>query len=183
MATRKRKNPVFTWSDGTEATHQQLSDLLGVNTRSIRRYVAHEDCPSTLVEFIAWRVLKGTGIDLNQDLTNDEIPKDMTVQKLDTIKKYHDTRKSKAEANRSELGEQREQYEFDIEKGEYISRETIEVNLANVSRALSDLLFAFPERILTRVMGSDDQREILDVMNHELREITSEIDNWEIIPE
>ena len=176
----KRTNHQFKWADGKTVSQKQLADMLGVTVRQVRRYLQDTESPKdSLAEFVKWRFLKDIGI----EMADGEIPENADAKKLTLLKLYHDTRKAKAEANRSELGEEKERFDLDVHKGVYVLREIIEVNLSNVSKALSDLLFAFPERVVSRVIGETDEREIVTLMESELRTITEEIDEWEILPD
>lgn len=172
-------SPVFKWADGSRITQQYLSEILGVSVRHLRRLFADPSAPVvSLTDFVQWYYTKDLVVD-----TGEGVDEGMTISELQKVKMFHDTRKAQHEANRSKLSEEREQFDFQVSKGDYVQRDAVMSNLVTAGRALSDLLFAFPERIITRIMGADDQKEVLDLIRDELTTITEEVASIEVIPD
>ena len=168
----------FQWDDGKTVTQKQLASILGVSVRQVRRYLTDPEAPTdSLDAFVHWRFTKDLIVDVGSDYEN------MTVNQLKIAKMRHDTRKAEHEARRSEIGAEREQFDFDVHKGDFVEKSVIVMNMGNVSVALRELLFAFPDKVASRIMGCESLAEPVEVINAALRDITEEIDGWEIIPE
>ena len=168
----------FQWQDGKTVTQKQLAEICGVTVRTIRRYLQDPDAPTdSLDAFVSWRFTKDIIVATEGDYA------EMNLDQLKIAKLRSEARKAEHEANRSGIGEDRERFDFAVQKGEYVERDVILINLANVSIGMRDLLFALPDKVASRVMGCESLQEVVEVLKAELTDLAQEVDSWTIVPE
>ena len=167
--------PLWAKKDGTPVTQTELANILHKDTREIRKLInqmpayARNDLPKA----IDW-------IHTKDILLTDEDGNKMKMVDLKEEKYFHDTRKSKHDANRSKISEEREGLENEITRGHYIEREKVVHRIAEISKKFSTKLFAFPNRVASRLVTASTAEEVKTILKDELKKITEEIDSWQI---
>ena len=175
--TRKPSNTKWKLLDGTPVTQKQVADFLHITDRQIRYLIPQmpQHAKNNLGDFLEWYYQReimvtdadGTAIKLS-DLKEEEL--------------FHKTRKIRHDANRSKISEEKERFEFEINKGDFVEREQVTRRIAEISKQFSKKLFALPSRVVSLIMQADSPDEVTKVLNTELRKITEEIDTWQIFP-
>ena len=164
----------WTLNDGTPVTQVQLANILHIEARDMRRHIrqmpAH--CKKHLRDALEWYFQK--------DLIVEDEDGKVSVDDLKQERLFHEVRKLRHDANRSKVSEEKERHLFDAEKGLYVERQVVEHRIADISKQLSDKLFAMPARVSSLLMQAKSEAEIKHILNTGLREVTSEIDEMEI---
>ena len=163
--------------DGTIVSQRMLSRILGIEDRNLREYIDKmpEYARNNVHKAIEWWFTKDF-------VLTDKDGNKMKFVELKEEKFFHDTRKSKHDANRAKLGEEREELEMEITRGDYILREKVVHRIAEISKKFSTKLFAFPSRVASRLVSATTAEEVKTILKDELKKITEEIDSWPIFP-
>lgn len=176
--TRGRKTtltPLWAKKDGTPVTQTELGNILHKDTREIRQLIRHmpDYARNDLPRAIEW-------IHTKDILLTDEDGNKMKMVDIKEEKLFHDTRKSKHDANRSKISEEREDLEMEITRGHYILKSDVINRIAEISKEFQSMLFAFPGRVASQLVSAKSATEVKSILKDELKKITKEIDSWQI---
>ena len=165
----------WTLSDGTPVKQTDLAKILHIEARDVRRQVAKmpTHCKTNLRDALEWYFQK----DL---VVTDEEGQTVKFDDLKQERLFHEVRKLRHDANRSAVNEEKERHSFDAEKGLFVERQTVEHRIADISKQLSDRLFAMPNRVSSLMMQAKSEAEVKHILNAELRKITADIDQMEV---
>lgn len=161
--------------DGTIVSQRMLAEILGIKDRNLREFIDKmpEYARKNLKKCLEW-------IHTKDFVLTDSDGNKMKLVDLKEEKFFHDTRKSKHDANRSKINESKEELEMEITRGDYIEREKIVHRIAEISKQFSTKLFAFPNRVAPRLVTARTAEEVKSILKEELKKITEEIDSWPI---
>lgn len=161
--------------DGTIVSQRMLARILGIKDRNLREFI------DVMPEYARKNVHKAIEWFHTKDFVlTDSDGNKMKLVDLKEEKFFHDTRKAKHDANRAKLGEEREELEMEITRGDYILREKIVHRIAEISKKFSVKLFALPARVASRLVSASTAEEVKEILKEELKKITEEIDSWSI---
>ena len=162
------------WVDGTPITRQNIADLLGVSLRQVDNIINSDGCPlDDFSAFLEWYFTKDF-------LIYDEEGAGYTLNQLKQMKLAYDTRKAKHDANRAEIAEQREKHDFQVDQDIYVERDLVESRIMDISKRFSEQLFDLPSRVVKALMGATSEQEMKEILESELRRLTTEIDQMDV---